>query len=58
MERDKIGLEASVKLTCKENKILKKKHDNLDDSLQRKDVIIANLESHIEQIREQASLRQ
>ena len=58
MERDKIGLEASVKLTAKENKILKKKHENLDDSLQRKDVIIANLESHIEQIREQASLRQ
>lgn len=47
MERDKIGLEASIKLTAKENRILKKKHENLDDSLKRKEAIIADLETQI-----------
>lgn len=44
MERDKIGLEASVKLSTKENKILKRKNQNQDDSLKRKEAIIADLE--------------
>ena len=58
MERDKIGLEASVKLTTKENKILKRQNQNQDDCIKRKEALIAELESQGDHLRERASVRQ
>ena len=54
LERDKIGLEASVKLTAKENKIIKRKNQNQDESIKRKEAIIAELEMQAEQMRDKA----
>ena len=54
MERDKIGLEASVKLTAKENKIIKRKNQNQDESIKRKEAVIAELEMQAEQMRDKA----
>lgn len=54
LERDKIGLEASVKLTAKENKIIKRKNQNQDESIKRKEAVIAELEMQAEQMRDKA----